>query len=137
MQEWMVFVFLSLGLYGLWAFLPKIASSHLDSRTILVMETLGSGLIVLLVLLSLGGRLEVHKVALPISIIAGSCGALGSLFFLMALPKGNTSVVVTATALYPLIVIFLSAIFLKETISLRQGIGIALALAAMVLFSMK
>lgn len=137
MQYWMVFVLLSFGLYGLWAFLPKIASSHLDARSILVFETVGSIVIVSGVLLSLGGRLQVHDVGLPVAIAAGACGALGSMFFLIALARGNTSVVVTATALYPLVVVLLSAVFLKEPINIRQGIGIALAITAMALFTWK
>jgi transporter family protein len=83
----------------------------------------------------MGLKANVHRVGLPVAILAGACGALGSLFFLLALVKGKTSIVVTATALYPLLVVVLSAVFLKETITFKQGVGITLAIAAMVLLS--
>lgn len=137
MEPWMLFIFLSFTMYGLWAFLPKIASRHIDPKTILVFETIGTAVVVLVLFASMGLKAEIHKVGLPVSVMAGAFGALGSLFFLIALAKGNTSVVVTATALYPLMVVVLSAVFLKEAITIKQGIGIALAVAAMVLFSLK
>jgi transporter family protein len=137
MEPWMLFIFLSFTMYGLWAFLPKIASRHLDAQTILVFETIGTVAVVIVLFASMGLKASTHRIGLPVSILAGACGALGSLFFLLALAKGNTSVVVTATALYPLMVVVLSAVFLNETITMKQGIGIALALAAMVLFSLK
>ena len=135
MEPWMLFIFLSFTMYGLWAFLPKIASRHMDAKSILVLETLGTAAVVIVLFATMGLRATVHKVGLPVSVLAGACGALGSLFFLMALAKGNTSVVVTATALYPLMVIVLSAVFLKERITVQQGIGIAMAISAMVLFT--
>ena len=47
--------------------------------------------------------------------------------------RGKASVVITMTALYPLVTILLSFIFLRETIAIKQGIGIMLALLAMLL----
>jgi transporter family protein len=137
MDIWMLFIFLSFTMYGMWAFLPKIASRHLDAKTILVFETIGTIAIVLVLFASMGLRASTHRIGVPVAILAGACGALGSLFFLLALAKGNTSVVVTATALYPLLVIVLSAVFLKEAMTVTQGIGIVFAIAAMILFSMK
>jgi transporter family protein len=45
--------------------------------------------------------------------------------------KGKASVVITMTALYPLVTILLSFFFLRETITIKQGIGILFALLAM------
>ncbi len=41
----------------------------------------------------------------------------------------------TLTALYPLITVLLSFLILHETVTLRQGIGMLLALAAIVLMA--
>lgn len=137
MQTWMIFVILSFLMYGLWAFLPKIASKDLDPRTILIFEGIGTLAVVMVLFLIAGFKVPTHRTGTPVAIMAGSFGAVGSLLFLMALSKGNTSVVVTATALYPLMVIVLSSVFLKEHLEVRQIAGIVLALAAMVLFAWK
>ena len=63
-------------------------------------------------------------------------GSLGALFFLHAVSKQKASIVVTATALYPLITIILACLILKEPITLKQGIGIIFALIAMILLTL-
>ncbi|MHC5080458.1 MAG: EamA family transporter [Planctomycetota bacterium] len=50
--------------------------------------------------------------------------------------KGKASVVVPLTALYPVVTLVLVFVFLREPLTAKQGVGIALALAAMVLFSL-
>jgi transporter family protein len=60
----------------------------------------------------------------------------GALAFLYAISMHKASVVVTMTALYPLVVIILSFFILHESINIKQCIGIFLALGAMVLFAL-
>ena len=54
---------------------------------------------------------------------------------LMALSKGKASLVVPVTALYPIGVILLAVLILKETLTLRQVCGILLSLAAIYLLA--
>lgn len=62
-------------------------------------------------------------------------GVGGALAYLYALQKGPVALIATVTALYPIFAIVLAALILQEPVSLRQGIGIALGLLAMVLVS--
>ncbi|MGA1873607.1 MAG: EamA family transporter [Thermoplasmatota archaeon] len=135
-EPWLIFAVLSLLLYGLWGFFPKLATdSGVEPRSILVYETIGTAAIALIVLAVIGFKPQFTGRGFSFALIAGTAGALGSLFFLLALSKGKASVVVTMTALYPLIVIILSYFVLKEPLTLKQGIGIVFALVAMILFS--
>ena len=53
----------------------------------------------------------------------------------MALSRGSSAVVVTATALYPLVTLLLGYVILHEPLSPRQWVGIGLAVGAIVLLS--
>jgi transporter family protein len=132
-EPWLIFAFLSLLLYGLWGFFPKLATDQgIEPRSILVYETLGTAAVALILLTVIGFKPDFNGKGFSFALLAGTAGAIGSLFFLLALSKGKASVVVTMTALYPLIVIILSFLVLKEPLTLKQGIGIIFALIAMV-----
>jgi transporter family protein len=60
---------------------------------------------------------------------------LGTLFFFAAASRGKISVVVSMTALYPLITIMLAAIFLREPITAKQVMGMLCAVAAIMLLT--
>ncbi|MCU0799336.1 MAG: EamA family transporter [Candidatus Thermoplasmatota archaeon] len=136
MELYLAFALASMLMYGLWGFLPRLAQQHhMGGRSILVFETVGTAVVVMAVLISLGFRPDLSGKGIAISVLAGTAGAIGSLLFLMALSRGRTAVVVTLTALYPLVAILLSAIVLKEAITLKQAIGMVLALGAVILFS--
>ncbi|MFW3147188.1 MAG: EamA family transporter [Thermoplasmatota archaeon] len=136
LQPYLIFALISLLLYGLWGFFPKLASNaNIDARSILVFEAIGTLAIAFVVLFAIGFKPTFNGKGFVFALLAGIAGAVGSLFFLLALSRGKASVVVTMTALYPLVVIILSTIILKEPITLKQGIGILFALAAVVMFS--
>ena len=101
----------------------------------LIFQVVGSIIISLLVLGLLRFRLEVHPKGMAYAFLTGVSGTVGFLFFLYSLGRGKASVVVTMTALYPLVTILLSLLILKERINLRQGVGLGMALVAMVLLS--
>jgi transporter family protein len=65
----------------------------------------------------------------------GFCAFVGFLTFFAALEEGKASTVITLSALYPLVTIVLSILFLHEKLSMRQGLGIAFAMVASVLLA--
>jgi len=67
--------------------------------------------------------------------LGGFFAFIGFLTFFAALDQGKASTVVTLSALYPLITILLSILFLHERLTPRQGIGIVFALIASVLLA--
>lgn len=61
----------------------------------------------------------------------------GSMGYFYALRGGNAGTTTVLTSLYPAVTLILASIFLKESISFKHGIGIALALIAFILLGTK
>ena len=137
MQPWLIYSLLAFILWGLWGFFPKITTSYIGPKSAMVFESLGALIIAILMLaFALKFKPELHPKGNLFAIITGMAGITGAFFFLSSLSAGGkVSVVVTLTALYPIITILLSMLLLHETITLTQGIGMLLALAAIVLIS--
>jgi len=100
-----------------------------------VFAVIGPLIVASIVLLSLNFRVQMHGKGVVYALLAGLAGSLGGLFFVHAVNRGKASIVITLTALYPVVTILLSFIILKEEITIRQGVGIVLALISMALLS--
>ncbi len=135
MGSWLLFAILALIAWGLWGFFPKLATKYLDVKSIFIYELIGVAVIGIAVLTMQGWVPNFHTKGLILAILTGAAGSLGALFFLFALKKGVASVVVTLTALYPLISLVLLYLIVREPLTLKQAVGIVFALIAMVLFS--
>lgn len=120
---------------GFGVFFSKLAVIHIDSKSALVFQSLGILIIGFITLSILNFKLDTSTKGVSFGLLSGLASGIGCLFFLIAADKGKASTVVTLTALYPLITIILSYILLRETINLKQFIGIVLALAAIYLMS--
>ena len=135
MDEWFIFALVAVLLWGLWGFFPKLASNYLESKSLLVYEVLGVALMGFIIFASIGFKPQFHTKGFIFALLTGIAGTSGLLFFLWALSKGRASVVVTMTALYPLVTIVLASLILKEPITFKQGIGIIFALISMILLA--
>lgn len=73
-----------------------------------------------------------------LAIIAGSVlMGLGSLAYYYSLRNGNAGEITTITALYPVVTLILSCLFMGEEMSYRKAIGILLACASFYFLSWK
>lgn len=133
--EWLIFSFLALFLWGIWGFISKIANTYMSPSSVYLYGSIGALLVTVFSLLFLGFKLETHAKGIIYGLIAGISGGAGVVFFYFAMKEGKASIVVTLTALYPLVTLVLSFLILKEDITFRQTIGIFLAIIAMVLLS--
>lgn len=134
-MRWQLPATITLLIWGLWAFLPKLALRTFDPRSVLVWESLGSMLVGVGVLLSTGFRVQTTPAGVLAAIVAGVCGLGGALLFLVALDRGKASVVVPYTSLYPVVTLVLSVLFLGERPSLTNLLGVLFAMVAVVLLS--
>jgi transporter family protein len=134
-MEWFLPALGSLVFYGFWAFFPKIASLTINPKSFLFYNVIGSVVVNFIIFFVMKSRLQFEMKGFIFSILTGVFGILGTLLFAYALGKGKASVVIIITALYPIISIILSIVFLKEVISIRQFIGMALGMLAVVLIS--
>lgn len=135
MPAWLPAALAALVCFGLWGFFPKLAVAYLDHRSVLVYQTLGGLLVGLLVLFSLKLSPAFHPRGLLFALLTGLAGVGGTLFYLAAAERGKISLVVSITALYPLITIVLAALFLKEPLTLKHLAGMICALVAILLLS--
>lgn len=133
--EWLIFSFLALILWGIWGLFSKIANHYSNPSSIYLYGSIGALLVTIFSVLFLDFRFSGHPLGIVYGLIAGISGGAGVVFFYFAMREGKASVVVTLTALYPLVTLVLSCIILKEHITIKQTIGIFLAIIAMVLLS--
>lgn len=137
MPAWFTFALITLLLWGLWGLFPKLATNHIDPRSVMVYEGAARFVVALVVLTMLGFRLETHPEGVSYAALGGLIGAVGAVFFFYAISQGKASVVVATTALYPLITILASYPLLGEVPSARQGVGMVFAMIALALFSVE
>ena len=119
--------------WGLWGFLPKITVKYIDPKSAVIYEVLGGVLLAFIVAFFSKFQIASNPMGILFAVIVGIIGFLGSLFFLYAVSSGPITIVVTLSALYPVLSIVLAMIFLNETITVKQGVGIIFALVAVVL----
>lgn len=135
LDNWFASALLALIIYGFWGFFPKLAVSYISPQSALVYQVAGGMLVGMLALLLVGFRPESHPLGVLFAFLTGVTGVLGTLFYYAAASRGNISIVVSMTALYPLITICLAFFILHEPLNFRQIIGMIFAIVAIILFS--
>jgi transporter family protein len=135
MSAWLPSALLSLMSFGLWGFFTKLTVVYIDSKSALIYQTLGVLLIGVLMLCTMKFKPTTDARGFSYAILTGAAYAIGCLFYFIAASRGKIVTVVTLTSLYPLITILLAFLLLKETINLKQCVGIFLAFIAITLLS--
>ena len=133
--SWFIPAVMALIFWGVWGVFQKLATSHMPPRNVYVVSALGAIAVALVIVSTSKFPLSLSADGALFALIAGICSALGGLLFLHAVSKGEASVVITFTALYPVVSILLSFVLFREAITVKQGIGIILALFSMVLLA--
>ena len=120
-----------MGLYG------EVCLKFINPVSLILWETIGSVVLYLIVavILFLNFKFEANAAGITAAFLTALFGVFGIVIFFFALSKTKASILVPLTALYPVVTIILSFVFLKEKVTLVQGIGIVRAIAASVLLS--
>lgn len=121
--------------WGLWAFLPALVTRYIDPRSAVVYEAVGGLLIAGGVLCLIGFKPAADVRGVALALATGGLSMAGALAYLFAVQRGPVTLIATVTALYPVIAIVLAVTVLHEPLGLKQALGIALGLAAIVLLS--
>jgi len=131
---WLLYSLAAVLAWGLWAFMPKMALRTMGANAVFVVEALGAVTVgaVVLVLAPKG----FHLLGALCAFGAGIAGYLGILIFIRLVDKQHVGTAAATTALYPVITVILSTVFLHERLSPRQLAGVGLALAAVFLINL-
>lgn len=135
MKAWLLPTLLTLLAWGLWAFLPKLATKYIDPQSAIIYQALGGVLVGFVVLVALKFQVQFNIPGFTLSLAIGILGFFGAFMYLVAVSRGPLTLVAPITALYPMFAIILGLIFLQETITIKQAAGIGLSLVAIYLIS--
>jgi bacterial/archaeal transporter family protein len=127
MGGWILPAVVALVLWGVVGVLQKLGSNRLGANALLLWVTAGY-IVMLPVVLWRSESWTASPDAMLLGIIAGGVNGLGTWMLFRALEHGaKASVAVPLTALYPVVTVVLAFIFLSERLSLREWLGVALA----------
>jgi len=138
-NNYQLFMFsgLAIIMWGVWGFFGKLALERdMTPTTIFLAEVFMSTVFSIPILFMI---LRKKNAYLPhvswniFGLISGAGLALGLLFYYMALEKGQVSIVVPLTSIYPIVSVILSYVILKENLSILQWIGAFLIVTGAVL----
>ncbi len=135
MKTWILPACVTLICWGFWGFVPKITTRYISPMSAMIYETIGALIVGGVVLVLLDFRPDVHMKGICLGIATGMLGLTGALGFLFAVKSGKVSVVAMFCSLSPLITIALGCLILKEPLTIKEGLGILSAFAAIFFFT--
>lgn len=135
-SPWLLMALVPITLWGVTALMQKMATDHISGRAASIWFLLAffpvAGMIVLFD--PLPGTIPLSVVGL--SALVGFALAFGNLTFILAFASGGKAAVIAPLAgLYPIVSIPIALAIYGEKIAWREGVGIACALAAVVLLA--
>ena len=122
--------------WGFWGFFLKLASKHSNWTEMYIVSNVALFVVSLLLYISQKPSISVGSPGFNYAMMAGMLLSLSFIAFYLALQVGKAVNVVLLTSLYPVVTIVLSYLILHEEISLTKGLGIILALVALVLVAL-
>jgi drug/metabolite transporter (DMT)-like permease len=135
--QWLRYSMLAMLAYGVWGAVSSLASQDVSPLTLQIVSTIGLFPVALVLAFSKNIHHSVNRTrGILLAMATGVLGGTGNLTLYQALRLGGeASVVFPLTGMYPLVTIILARLLLKERLNRIQGLGIALALVAIYLFS--
>lgn len=134
-MNWLFLTLAAMLLWGFWGFFSKLATSFIRDVDAAIYQAIGTVTVTLIAAFFVRFQPKGTPNGILYAVLSGASAALATFFFFSAITRGRGSVVVSMTALYPLVILALSVIFLHEVVTLKQLLGVGLALGAIVLLS--
>ena len=132
--SWLQLSLAALILWGLWGFLSKIVLNSMNWKSLFLFSSVAS-MIFITFFFVIAKPTVAFNMQTATAILVGVLGVSASMTFYYALERGKVSIVVPLTATYPIVTVVLAAVILKEELSLTQGVGVLLAIVAVLLIS--
>src|SRR5436190_10470465 len=136
-KPWFWFSMLAVLGWGGWAVLSKLASSEIPAESMQFLFTVGTLPVAVALLVARKFKVEPSARGITYSVANGVVSAIGILALFAAFRSGgNTGVITVTTSLYPVITVALALLILRERLTRIQALGLTLAAAAIVIFSL-
>jgi transporter family protein len=119
--------------WGLWAFLPKIATRYISPASAMIYEVLAGILMAVIVLRVSKPEISVKQRGSIYAFINGVIGYVGVLFYIYAISGQDAILIAPLSGTFPVVTLVLGAVFLKERFSIPNYVGILLAFGAVYL----
>ena len=130
----LLFVFLSFLCYAFWGSLNGIVNKNVEPFSGLFYSSIGYIIVGLISLFFVSFQPKFSIFSFGSSILLGLTTGLGGLFLLLAIQNFNsTSILIAATATYPIATVVLNYFILKEILTLKQIIGCLLSILGVIL----
>lgn len=126
---------IALCLYGAWGYWGTRASNFICPLSITFYSSIGVLISGIIALILLGFKPDISAKGGTYGLLNGLANGIACIFFILALRNGPTMPVVLVTSMYPMITLVLCMIFLKQGLTLKQGLGMGFAVLALILFS--
>ncbi len=136
-MNWLVLSMVTIISWGFVGFFLKLASNYSHWPEIYIVSNLAILVASLLIYISQRPSISVGSSGFNYAMVAGIMMALSAISFYVAIEVGKAIIVIPLTSLYPVVTIVLSYLILHEQISLTKGVGIILALVALVLVALE
>ncbi len=134
--RWFWYSLLCVFCWGGWALFSKFGSSEIPPETMQFLFTLGALPVCIALLIARGFKMEKSPKGISYAILNGVLSGIGGLTLFAAYhTNGNTSLITSLTALYPVITVILAVTILRERFGVVQMVGLCFAGVAIVIFS--
>lgn len=135
-QFW--FILIAIVGWGIGSYLSKISNSEMQPLVVSAVSMAVYLIVLPLAIVVVKPNLTITPLGVWVTIAGSLFMCVGSLGFSYALRNGGSAGQTTILcALYPALTLALSMAFMKETVGLKQGIGIGLALISFILLNLK
>ena len=134
-NSWYYPSLIALCLYGAWGYWGTRASNFINPLSITFYSSIGVLISGIIALILLDFKLDICPRGSIYGLLNGLANGIACIFFIIALRNGPTMPVVLVTSMYPLITLLLCVVFLKQELSLKHGLGMLFAVAALILFA--
>ncbi|GEO06472.1 membrane protein [Adhaeribacter aerolatus] len=135
-RPWVLYTFITTLLWGIWgAFIEIPEKAGFPATLGYTVWALTMIPCAIVALININFKLEYDAKSIFWGCLVGILGAAGQLILFQALRTGPAYVVFPIISLFPVVTIFMSTLFLKETTTRRHWLGIILALVAILSLS--
>ena len=135
MNSWTLPAFMTLLCWGITTIISKVTLNYINPISAMIYRTIGVSAIAFIALIYMDFRPDVHARGIILAILGGLIFGFSFIIYFYALKLGKVSTVALFTALYPIIPVLFGYFILKETIVLKEVIGMIFAFVALVLFA--